>query len=335
MRAGLTDAGSLTAWLFWSGCVTAAALLPNARRTLRPVVPGYAGRDFLPITPGSDDSYTFDLSVLSGGVRIESIAFFTIEAADAATAEADADPSARIIAGPTLDSTGSKVTVRLGNFLDGLAPLRYRLGPTVLDANGNEFDSWSIAPAAMRGAAVAASSCTAAPASGGASAISGPPGWTPVPALVVYGAGVVLRIADWLGSGSVKPATGYVGPSGLVQDIALATVIPPVLPPRALTDANTPGGVYTLGVTDYGRPITVDSASPFTIVCPLLPDGFIVPTVHQLGAGAVAFAADAGATVNSFAGYTKTAGIGAQVGLKAVNPTGAAAGWWISGEGAA
>lgn len=51
----------------------------------------------------------------------------------------------------------------------------------------------------------------------------GADGWTPHLAVVADGARRVLQIADWAGGEGDKPATGgYVGPSGLVADVAQA-----------------------------------------------------------------------------------------------------------------
>lgn len=51
-------------------------------------------------------------------------------------------------------------------------------------------------------------------------------GWTAVTANVADGARVVQQVVDWVGGTGDKPATGeYIGPSGYVSDIALATNI--------------------------------------------------------------------------------------------------------------
>lgn len=56
---------------------------------------------------------------------------------------------------------------------------------------------------------------------------SGKDGWTPLLAVVPRGANEdVLRVEDWFGGQGTKPVTGrYLGPSGLVTDINLATNI--------------------------------------------------------------------------------------------------------------
>lgn len=48
-------------------------------------------------------------------------------------------------------------------------------------------------------------------------------GWTPAVAVVPDGARRVLQVVDWLGGRGNKPATGYVGPSGIVPAIGSAT----------------------------------------------------------------------------------------------------------------
>jgi|GEM_PF-4828498 len=49
--------------------------------------------------------------------------------------------------------------------------------------------------------------------------------WSPVIANVVDGARRVLQITDWTGGGGTKPATGFIGATGLVATAALATDI--------------------------------------------------------------------------------------------------------------
>lgn len=54
--------------------------------------------------------------------------------------------------------------------------------------------------------------------------VPGPAAWTPVIASVADGERRVWRIADWVGGGGAKPATGqYLGPTGLVETAAEAT----------------------------------------------------------------------------------------------------------------
>jgi lysophospholipase L1-like esterase len=56
--------------------------------------------------------------------------------------------------------------------------------------------------------------------------IQGPPGWSPVYASIYDGPRIVQKIVDWVGATGTKPAVGkYVGATGLVTDIALATDI--------------------------------------------------------------------------------------------------------------
>lgn len=54
---------------------------------------------------------------------------------------------------------------------------------------------------------------------------SGYDGWTPVFALVQDGERDIIRIINWTGGGGVKPATGYLGPSGIVGNISQAVNI--------------------------------------------------------------------------------------------------------------
>jgi len=55
---------------------------------------------------------------------------------------------------------------------------------------------------------------------------TGPNGWAPVPVPVPDGERRVLQIVDWVGGFGTKPATGgYLGPTGIVSDIAAATDI--------------------------------------------------------------------------------------------------------------
>lgn len=54
----------------------------------------------------------------------------------------------------------------------------------------------------------------------------GEDGWAPVLAVVADGAREVLQVADWIGGGGTKPATGqYIGPTGFVTLIGDAVNI--------------------------------------------------------------------------------------------------------------
>jgi hypothetical protein len=61
----------------------------------------------------------------------------------------------------------------------------------------------------------------------------GPAAWSPVIAAVADGARRVWQIVDWTGGGGAKPATGFIGPTGLVATAAEAT------------DVRGPGGAGT------------------------------------------------------------------------------------------
>lgn len=54
---------------------------------------------------------------------------------------------------------------------------------------------------------------------------SGYDGWTPVFALAQDGERDVIRIINWTGGGGIKPATGYIGASGIVSNISYAVNI--------------------------------------------------------------------------------------------------------------
>ncbi|WP_225784262.1 hypothetical protein [Xenophilus sp. Marseille-Q4582] len=60
----------------------------------------------------------------------------------------------------------------------------------------------------------------------GAAGADGADGWAPILATVADGARYVHQVADWTGGTGTKPATGdYIGPTGLVSDIASAVNI--------------------------------------------------------------------------------------------------------------
>lgn len=60
----------------------------------------------------------------------------------------------------------------------------------------------------------------------GDTGLTGDKGWSPILALVADGSRIVVQISDWAGGQGTKPATGsYIGPSGLVPDIASAVDI--------------------------------------------------------------------------------------------------------------
>jgi hypothetical protein len=64
------------------------------------------------------------------------------------------------------------------------------------------------------------------PGEAGANGTDGDNGWSPVFAIASDSARRVLQVSDWTGGEGTKPATGdYVGPSGLVSDIAEAVDI--------------------------------------------------------------------------------------------------------------
>lgn len=136
--------GSLSAWLFWGGFSGIPPLRPNPRRTIRPVVTGYARRAFLKATPITADVFTFDLSVLLGGQTITAVVAYVFEMANPTAQPNDAAASSRVLAGPSIDDSGTQVSVRIGGFPD--AAINYRLGPIVRDSQGNVFDSFSILP---------------------------------------------------------------------------------------------------------------------------------------------------------------------------------------------
>jgi hypothetical protein len=118
--SGYFDAGYFPPGYFGAG-LPMQGLLPNPARTLRPVVPDYAGRPFLPCTPEDQPDCTFDFGI--------------VEAADAPSALIDPSPAGRLVAGPAIDETDLLVTVRLGGFIAG-ATANYRLCAIVLDSNG-------------------------------------------------------------------------------------------------------------------------------------------------------------------------------------------------------
>jgi hypothetical protein len=126
------------------------ALPPNPAMTLRPLVPGYAGRDFLRVTPDAATAYTFNLAPLLNGGVIAAVNAVTIEAADATTAQADGSPASRLVAGPAVDESGTQVTVRLGAWLAGMVPLCYRVSVLATDLAGNEIAVFANAAVAQR-----------------------------------------------------------------------------------------------------------------------------------------------------------------------------------------
>lgn len=138
------------AWFLFGGFFGIPALMPSTVRRVRPVAPGDAGRKFLAGTSQSNDAYTFDLSLLldagtPAARTIEAVTTFTVTAADAASANADPSPGSRLTAGPVLDPTLTKVTVRIGAVPAGITA-NYRLWLTVRDSDGNVFDSFATAP---------------------------------------------------------------------------------------------------------------------------------------------------------------------------------------------
>lgn len=68
------------------------------------------------------------------------------------------------------------------------------------------------------------------------------------------------------------------------------------------------GTTYTIAAADRELEVRFSNAASITVTVPnSLPDGFIC-TVRQLGTGTVNFVAGSGASLTSYAGYTKTAG---------------------------
>lgn len=101
-------------------------------------------------------------------------------------------------------------------------------GDVAIDyVNGHLYDktagSWVfrrsiVGPAGANGAAGPA----------GADGEDGNDGWSPIIAIAENGADRVLEVTDWVGGEGTKPATGYVGSTGLVEGIEDAVVIPTV-----------------------------------------------------------------------------------------------------------
>jgi len=87
---------------------------------------------------------------------------------------------------------------------------------------------------------------------------TGDKGWSPILAIVTDGARRVVQVSDWTGGQGTKPASGsYIGPSGLVSDIALAVDI------RGATGATGPavadGDKGDVVVSSSGTVWTVDA----------------------------------------------------------------------------
>jgi hypothetical protein len=69
--------------------------------------------------------------------------------------------------------------------------------------------------------------------------IQGARGWAPIFSAVLVGSSIAMRVEDWTGGGGDKPATGqYLGPDGLVDDAAEATLFASVASAQeAIADA--------------------------------------------------------------------------------------------------
>ncbi|SER05277.1 Protein of unknown function [Faunimonas pinastri] len=93
---------------------------------------------------------------------------------------------------------------------------------------------------------------------------------------------------------------------------------------------------YTLLPGDSGSLVSISKATATTLTLPAdAPAGFAV-TVKQSGAGQVTFAPASGATLESYAGHTRTAGQKAVARLAVFeNSTGTAAVWTLDGQTAA
>ena len=78
----------------------------------------------------------------------------------------------------------------------------------------------------------------------------GDDGWAPILAIVTDGARRVQQVVDWAGGTGTKPATGdFVGPTGLVSDIALAV------------DIRGPEGPLSGGLSDLND-VTITDPQP-------------------------------------------------------------------------
>lgn len=69
---------------------------------------------------------------------------------------------------------------------------------------------------------------------------AGDRGWAPVTLIVAAGPRLVMQVIDWIGGTGAKPATGYVGPAGIVATSAdAATVTVPAPAASAVSVSNT------------------------------------------------------------------------------------------------
>lgn len=99
----------------------------------------------------------------------------------------------------------------------------------------------------------------------------GDKGWSPILAVVTDGVRRVLQIADWTGGEGAKPAAGsYIGPSGLVSNIASAVDI---------RGAQGPSGSVTDG--DKGDVVVSSSGTVWTVESAA--GAFLVNTTLRLG----------------------------------------------------
>jgi hypothetical protein len=133
--------GTLTAWPIFGAMAPYANIQPNPARTLTPENHGYAGSNFDDITPFESDTFTFDLiERLSGfglppASTIVSIDAFGLEA----IVGADGDSAARALG--VASFSGTQVSQRFGNFLQGA--VRYRIFVRVTTSNDNVISNWS------------------------------------------------------------------------------------------------------------------------------------------------------------------------------------------------
>lgn len=95
---------------------------------------------------------------------------------------------------------------------------------------------------------------------GGGGAVAALAGWSPIFAIVADGVRRVLQIVDWtMGGGGVKPALGYVGPLGIVADIADAVDI---RGPAAAIPSTSIASFTTVGSTTWVKPVGPNGEQP-------------------------------------------------------------------------
>lgn len=103
-------------------------------------------------------------------------------------------------------------------------------------------------------------------------------GWTPTIANVVDGERVVMQLLDWTGGQGTKPATGYIGPAGVVPTIGEATDIRGAPGSGAVSSVNSVepdgNGNVDLGIADIpGLEDALDNAGQVKTVAGKGPDG--------------------------------------------------------------